>query len=137
MNRLARLSSAERTQVINEFKEEVFGGLGVEPRLRDRVRAYGIELPDDPTPDQVDAWIELAALVGDPGFRARLRTWMEPNTPVPGQGPSAGASIWWAGRSCRPSRTSEGAGPPPRDRRRPTRCPSCSATQTGLPYCAA
>jgi DNA-binding transcriptional MerR regulator len=96
MNRLARLSAAEREQIIDEFKEEVFGGLDIEPRLRDRLRAVSIELPDDPTPDQVDAWIELAELVRDPGFRARLRTWMELNTPAPGQDPPPGASIWWA-----------------------------------------
>lgn len=27
------------------------------------------DLPDDPTPQQVDAWVELAELVNDPGFR--------------------------------------------------------------------
>ncbi|MER5840337.1 MerR family transcriptional regulator [Streptomyces prasinus] len=96
MNRLARLSTAERKQIIDEFKEEVFGGLDVEPRLRDRILTYRIELPDDPAPEQVDAWIELAELVRDPGFRARLRTWLELNTPVPGQGRPPGASIWWA-----------------------------------------
>ncbi|MEU8651247.1 MerR family transcriptional regulator [Streptomyces sp. NPDC048737] len=95
MNRLARLSAAERKQIVDEFKEEVFGGLD-DPRLRDRVDAYGIELPDDPTPEQADAWIELAELVRDRGFCARLRTWMELNTPVPGQGRPPGASIWWA-----------------------------------------
>jgi DNA-binding transcriptional MerR regulator len=98
MNRLARLSAAERKQIIDEFKEEVFGGLDVDPRLHDRMRSYSIELPDDPTPDQVDAWIELAELVRDPGFRARLRTWMELNTPVPGNSRPPGASIWWAKR---------------------------------------
>ena len=95
MNRLARLSAAERKQIIDEFKEEVFGDLD-DPRLRDRMRAFSIELPDDPTPEQVDAWIDLAELVRDPGFRARLRTWMELNTPIPGQGRPPGASIWWA-----------------------------------------
>ncbi|MEU3557975.1 helix-turn-helix domain-containing protein [Streptomyces fragilis] len=95
MNRLARLSAAERKQIVDEFKEEVFGHLE-DPGLRDRIRAYRIELPDDPTSEQVDAWIELADLVGDPGFRARLRTWMELNTPVAGQGRPPGASIWWA-----------------------------------------
>jgi DNA-binding transcriptional MerR regulator len=96
MNRLARLSAAERMQIIDEFKEEVFGGLDVDPHLRDRLRAFSVELPDDPTPEQVDAWIELAELVQDPGFRARLRTWMELNTPAPGQGRPPGASVWWA-----------------------------------------
>ncbi|WP_030245573.1 MULTISPECIES: MerR family transcriptional regulator [unclassified Streptomyces] len=96
MNRLARLSAAERKQVIDEFKEEVFGGLHVDPRLRDRLRTLSIELPDDPTPDQVDAWIELAELVRDPGFRMRLRAWLELNTPVAGRDRPPGASIWWA-----------------------------------------
>ncbi|MDQ0791710.1 MerR family transcriptional regulator [Streptomyces sp. B1I3] len=96
MNRLARLSAAERRTIIDEFKEEVFGGLDVEPRLRDRLRTFSIELPDDPAPEQVDAWIELAELVRDPGFRTRLRTWMELNTPAPGQRRPPGASIWWA-----------------------------------------
>jgi hypothetical protein len=31
------------------------------------------DLPDDPTDEQVDAWIELAELVRDGGFRDRLR----------------------------------------------------------------
>lgn len=74
----------------------MFGGLDVGPRLRDRIHTFSIESPDNPTPEQVDAWIELAELVRDPGFRARLRTWMELNTPVLGQGRPSGASIWWA-----------------------------------------
>ncbi|MFD5141597.1 MerR family transcriptional regulator [Streptomyces sp. NPDC058378] len=102
MNRLARLSAAERKQIIDEFKEEVFGGLD-DPRLRERMRTYSIELPDDPTPEQVDAWIELAELVRDPGFRARLRTWMELNTPLPGQGrPPRGVHL--VGQADRPDR---------------------------------
>ncbi|MEU9982847.1 hypothetical protein [Streptomyces sp. NPDC050856] len=74
----------------------MFGGLGADPRLRDRVRAFGIELPEDPTPKQVDAWIELAELVRDPGFRARMRALLELSTPVPGRSRPPGASIWWA-----------------------------------------
>ncbi|MEU9097323.1 hypothetical protein [Streptomyces sp. NPDC048361] len=31
------------------------------------------ELPDDPTPRQVDAWIERADRVEDDGFRAQVR----------------------------------------------------------------
>ncbi|MFC9133360.1 MerR family transcriptional regulator [Streptomyces sp. NPDC057099] len=96
MNRLARLSAAERNQIIDKFKKEVFGSLDVEPRLRGRLHSISIELPDDPTPEQVDAWIERAELVQDPAFRTRLRTWMELNTPGPGQSRPPGASIWWA-----------------------------------------
>lgn len=137
MNRLARLSAAERKQIIDEFKEEVFGGLDVEPRLRDRILTYRIELPDDPAPEQVDAWIELAELVRDPGFRARLRTWLELNTPVPGQGRPPGRPSGGPGRSWRSSRRSGNAGSPPRHRRRPKCCPRCSATPIGPPCCAA
>ncbi|XVV03728.1 hypothetical protein ACQPW3_41575 [Actinosynnema sp. CA-248983] len=32
-----------------------------------------VELPDDPTPDQLEAWIELANLVRDKDFRASIR----------------------------------------------------------------
>ncbi|GAA1531354.1 hypothetical protein [Kribbella lupini] len=31
------------------------------------------ELPDDPSPDQLEAWIELADLVRDPAFKAAVR----------------------------------------------------------------
>ncbi|MFF5722318.1 MerR family transcriptional regulator [[Kitasatospora] papulosa] len=96
MNRLARLSAAERKQIIDEFKEEVFGGLDADSRLHDRMRTFSIDLPDDPTPEQVDAWTELAELVRDPGFRVRMRTMLELSTPSPGNARPPGASIWWA-----------------------------------------
>lgn len=38
------------------------------------------ELPDDPTPRQVDAWIELAELVEDDDFRALVRRMAEANS---------------------------------------------------------
>jgi hypothetical protein len=31
------------------------------------------DLPDDPSAEQVDAWVELAELVADPAFKARVR----------------------------------------------------------------
>jgi DNA-binding transcriptional MerR regulator len=96
MNRLARLSAAERAQIIDDFKADVFGRLDIEPGLRERVRELSIDLPEDPTPDQVDAWIELAELVQDPDFRARLGTFLELNTPAPGRKAPPGANIWWA-----------------------------------------
>lgn len=96
MNRLARLSAAERVQIIDDFKAEVFGGLDIDAGQRDKLRALRIDLPDDPTPEQVDAWIELAELVQDPGFRARMRVFLELSTPVPGQPKPPGARIWWA-----------------------------------------
>ena len=41
------------------------------------MRSAAPELPDDPTPEQVDAWIELAELVQDDGFRASIRRMSE------------------------------------------------------------
>ncbi|KUL41223.1 helix-turn-helix domain-containing protein [Actinoplanes awajinensis] len=96
MNRLARLSATERLQIIEDFKADVFGGLDLEPRLRERVRDVRIALPDDPTPAQVDAWIELAELVQDPAFRVRMRAFLDLNTPIPGRSYPPGARIWWA-----------------------------------------
>ncbi|GIJ45368.1 MerR family transcriptional regulator [Virgisporangium aliadipatigenens] len=96
MNRLARLSAAERAQIVEEFKRDVFGGLDVGPDVRERLRDLRIDLPDDPTPEQVDAWIELAELVHDPDFRARMRTFLELSTRAPGQATPPGARVWWA-----------------------------------------
>ncbi|MFC5288529.1 MerR family transcriptional regulator [Actinokineospora guangxiensis] len=96
MNRLARLSATERARVIEEFKEEVFGPLDLQPRVRDRLRDLAIDLPEDPTPDQVDAWIELADLVQDEDFRTRMRAMLELTAPRPGEPAHPAASIWWA-----------------------------------------
>lgn len=96
MNRLARLSAIERLRIVDDFKTEVFGGLDVGPDLREQIRDLRIDLPEDPTPGQVDAWIELAEVVQDPGFRVRMRAFLGLSTPVPGQSRPAGARIWWA-----------------------------------------
>ena len=37
------------------------------------MRSVSADLPDDPTDEQIDAWIELAELIRDPEFRAKLR----------------------------------------------------------------
>jgi hypothetical protein len=72
MNALARLSAAERRQIIDDFTAEVFAGLDPSP-ARSARWAAGPDLPDDPSPEQVEAWIELAGLASDPDFRQRIR----------------------------------------------------------------
>jgi DNA-binding transcriptional MerR regulator len=72
MNALARLSAAERRQIIDDFTDEVFAGLDPSPARFARWAA-GPDLPGDPSPEQVEAWIELAGLAGDPDFRQRVR----------------------------------------------------------------
>jgi hypothetical protein len=77
MHELARLSEAERRHVVDDFLDEVLGGLDVDPDLAARMRMARPYLPDDPSPEQVEAWIELAELVADPEFRARIREMSE------------------------------------------------------------
>ena len=72
MNALARLSAAERRQIIDDFTTEMFAGLDPSP-ARSARWASGPDLPGDPSPEQVEAWIELAGLAGDPDFRQRIR----------------------------------------------------------------
>ncbi|UQU62873.1 MerR family DNA-binding transcriptional regulator [Couchioplanes caeruleus] len=93
LNRLARLPVADRAAIVEDFMREVAAGLDARPGIGERLDRAPIDLPDDPTAEQVDAWLDLAELIQDPGFRARMRTMME--TVVPGR--PAGAGIWFAG----------------------------------------
>jgi hypothetical protein len=77
MNKLAMLSAQERKQIIDDFVDEVFAGLEPDPGLAAHMRRITPGLPDDPSPEQVDAWVELAELVQDAGFRRRIRTMAE------------------------------------------------------------
>ncbi|MGW3663323.1 MerR family transcriptional regulator [Streptomyces sp. NPDC005141] len=99
MNRLARLSAAERGRVIDDFMEETFGGLDTaDPDIRTRMRFNIGDLPDDPTPGQVDAWVELAELIQDRGFRARMREMIEFNAADRGPDVAPGTSLWFMSR---------------------------------------
>jgi DNA-binding transcriptional MerR regulator len=99
MNKLARLSAAERRRIMEEFVEEMFHGLDLaDPDVRERMRNTAVNLPDDPTPEQVDAWVELAELVQDPDFRAQMRRAAELNHAGRGPDTPAGASRWFAKR---------------------------------------
>lgn len=73
VHRLAQLSEQERRRIITDFVDEVLDGLSVDPDFGAQIRQALPDLPAEPTPEQVEAWIELAELVGDPGFRRRIR----------------------------------------------------------------
>jgi DNA-binding transcriptional MerR regulator len=73
MHRLAQLSDDERRRIVAEFVDDIFDGLDADPGIVARMRAATPELPDDPSDEQIEAWIELAELVADDGFRARIR----------------------------------------------------------------
>ncbi|MFJ8362939.1 MerR family transcriptional regulator [Streptomyces sp. NPDC093984] len=99
MNKLARLSAAERQRIVQEFVDEMLHGLDtLDPEIRERMRRTAADLPDDPTPEQVDAWVELAEMMQDPRFRAQMRRAAEFNAADRGPDVPAGASLWFAKR---------------------------------------
>ncbi len=73
MNRLASMSDEERKRLVDEFWDEMVSGLEIDEEFYRRMRAGKPELPDDPSPEQLEAWIEFAELVRDPEFRALIR----------------------------------------------------------------
>ncbi|MDU8994385.1 MerR family transcriptional regulator [Streptomyces mirabilis] len=102
MNKLARLSAAERKRITEEFVEELFHGLdSVDPAIQERMRSTAVDLPQDPTPEQVDAWVELAEMVQDPEFRAQMREVVEFNAADRDHAAAAGRSVWFPMRLLR------------------------------------
>ncbi|MEV4822373.1 MerR family transcriptional regulator [Micromonospora sp. NPDC049274] len=71
LHRLAQLSAHERGQLVDDFLNSVF--TGDPPTYPGVLVSMTPELPDDPTTEQVQAWLELAELCRDPEFRARMR----------------------------------------------------------------
>ncbi|MCP2336922.1 MerR family transcriptional regulator [Actinomadura rupiterrae] len=73
MHRLARLSTAERDDLVNDFLDNAFGAPdGPLPGVLRR--SLTPELPDDPTSEQLAAWVELAEMAQDEPFRALMRS---------------------------------------------------------------
>lgn len=76
MHKLSRLSAQERQQLIDEFVDRAFAGISPgapSMGIARSMRQLPAELPDDPDPEQVDAWVELAELAGDEAFQQRAR----------------------------------------------------------------
>ncbi|MFC8570170.1 MerR family transcriptional regulator [Streptomyces sp. NPDC057245] len=72
MHRLTRLTSGERKALVGDF---VSGLASEDPGSRDAaavLRTALPVLPDDPSEAQLAAWTELAGLMADDGFRARM-----------------------------------------------------------------
>ncbi|MEU6510420.1 MerR family transcriptional regulator [Streptomyces sp. NPDC046942] len=99
MNKLARLSAAERQRIMEEFVAETLHGLDtVDPDIQQRIRQTAVRLADDPTPEEADAWVELAEMIQDPDFRAQMRRAMEFNAADRQPGDPGGRSMWFARR---------------------------------------
>lgn len=76
MSRIAQATADERRRIIDDFLDSVFSGIDIDEagqQFQAMMRGVSADLPDDPTDEQVDAWIELAELVRQEDFRERLR----------------------------------------------------------------
>ncbi len=76
MHELARMSADERQRIMDDFVRETFDGVSPDAPgapIAQAMRTMPAQLPTDPTPEQVDAWMELAELVSDGDFRDRVR----------------------------------------------------------------
>jgi len=72
--RAARLSAAERTAVLHRFLDRIMDGIPVDPEWAAWFRRWATpSLPDEPTAEQIDAWLELAELTADEDFIGRQR----------------------------------------------------------------
>jgi DNA-binding transcriptional MerR regulator len=100
MNDLARLSAEQRQRMIDEFVDTAFAdtdpdapGAGIAHAMR----TLPAQLPDDPSNEQVEAWIELADLVAEPSFRARVREMATAPTPAAEESFDSAAVVEHAG----------------------------------------
>ncbi|MBB2935139.1 DNA-binding transcriptional MerR regulator [Amycolatopsis bartoniae] len=73
MNKLAAMSDEERARLVDRFWDEMVEGLAVDEAFYGWMRSAKPSLPDDPSPEQVEAWVEFAELIQDPSFRALIR----------------------------------------------------------------
>jgi DNA-binding transcriptional MerR regulator len=88
MKDLATMTDAERAALIDEFWDEVTAGLDMDPTFDSGMRSAKPVLPDDPSPEQLEAWLELAELVRDKDFRARIRAMSETHSAERAEGKS-------------------------------------------------
>jgi DNA-binding transcriptional MerR regulator len=77
MSKLSQLSARERQRIIDDFVDGVFAGTAPDAPgagIARGMRQLPADLPDDPSPEQVSAWVELAELTADDDFRQRARS---------------------------------------------------------------
>lgn len=76
MTDLTKLTAGERRRILEDYLDAVFG---CEPSPTvDRLRMGAPELDDDPTVEQVAAWVELVELLRDPDYIEASRRMVEP-----------------------------------------------------------
>lgn len=71
MTDLTSMTADERRRILDDYLEAVFGDH--DSPVAERLRTAAPELPEDPTADQVAAWVELVELLRDPNYIASSR----------------------------------------------------------------
>jgi len=74
LQRLVAMSDAERQQLVDDFLAEVSRGMPTD--VADRLREAHPQLPIDPSPKQLDAWIDLSELLQDDEYRRVTREYL-------------------------------------------------------------
>ena len=95
MHRLAQLSDDERKRIVADFLDKAFEGLDMDPTFVAQMKSGLPELPDDPQPEQVDAWLELAELVQDASFQASIRRMSEQHAAARASGEDVRPDAGW------------------------------------------
>ena len=72
MTALAQASAEESRRIMEEFLDSIFSDHQDNP-FAQRMRSALPLLPDEPTAEQIDAWVELTGMVQDSAFRTRIR----------------------------------------------------------------
>lgn len=75
MTDLTTMTADERRRIVDDYLDAVFGG--DDSVVADKLRMGVPELPEDPTADQVAAWVELAELLRDPDYVTASRRMAE------------------------------------------------------------
>ncbi len=75
MSDLTTLTAEARRRIVDDYLEAVFGDDA--SAVADKMRISTPELPEEPTAEQVAAWVELAQLLRDPEFVAVSRRMAE------------------------------------------------------------
>ena len=77
MTDLTTMNAEERRRILDDYLDAVFSGDAGAGTVADKMRIGAPDLPEDPTADQVAAWVELAGLLRDPDFVATSRRMAE------------------------------------------------------------
>ena len=95
MHKLAQLSDDERKRIVADFLDQAFEGLDMDPTFVAHMKSGLPELPEDPKPEQVDAWIELAELVQDTAFQGSIRRMSEQHAAARASGEDLRPDAGW------------------------------------------